>query len=601
MKPPDDADSTGLITHLGNGSVSKADRRKVLQYIMARRFAETGPVQDYMLELFERDAERATADEDEESYRAKLRELEEGPGRPATFIGFLGSDHRAARYRGLVVFDDGSEAVCVLPSQDLADTLTGGESVIVDSRVGAVVAVDGHREWSGESVTLERSLSAGTVLVRLRNEEHHVLIASKRLRDMLKTGAVAPGALLVANLRQRVAYDHVAAADAISHFRFLDRTPIPRMDPAGRAVLSEVVADVEAHVRQEDHMPEQRRKFGLPRSFFAVLLGAAGTGKTDAIREIEARLYALLSRRLGIPIEKLPQRSMTLSAPAVLSRFLGDSEKLIHQFVTEMIELANRPVKGGDGKDHKAFLCVKLEELDGLARRRSSATDLDEGSQAMDRILTTLLQELDVQARPELRDSLIVFLATSNHANAVDPAMMRRLSMKTYYFNRLTRRPLEGVLECQLRSLPVAGGADQAAARRAAVSELSTWLFATQGQDPIADIVFVGGETATKLRRHFLTAAIVAKAAQAAARDACSRSIEGVGGVDGVTVAELKAHLDAQVRNVANLLTPQNASEHLDLPDGARVSSVKRHPKSLLQTFEAVRDDNTGAAGEGQA
>lgn len=243
--------------------------------------------------------------------------------------------------------------------------------------------------------------------------------------------------------------------------------------------------------------------------------------------------------------------------------------------------------------DHSLPLIVKCEELDGLAGRRSDG-DFDGGS--MNRVLTTFLGLFD-PARTEFRDSVIIVLSTSNRPHAVDLAALRRFGMKTYSFGRLThRRPFEAVLMTQLMRTPLACSQDQEAARRQTVDEISSWLFAEQDQDPIVDLAFVGSaETVTKVRRDFLTPALVNRALIAAATGACARELQGIG-ARGLQVAELMASIDAQVRSIAeNQLSVETVRDHLDIPDGVRVATVKRRQKPMVPKYQAVRPDSPAA------
>lgn len=584
-----ETDSTGIISHLSNGDIARSERRKILQYIIMKRVEESATVQDYLLDACEKRAASETSGEDEATYREKIRDLEQSPSaRPAAFLGFINSGRDNPHRRALIVFEDGTEAVPLVPNAELASHLMDGDTVIVDSRAGAIIAKDGNRPFAGETATLEKRIGEALVLVRLSNGERYQLHAASALRRRMESHTVEPGALIAANIRQRLAFcDIPSDQDALSHFRFLDRTPLPDIAVGDVGDPNPVIGDVISHVNQELTHSDKRRRYGLPRSFFGLLLGPAGTGKSHSLQAIELHTYALISQHLGMPIADLPRRSLTLNIPSIISKYLGESDRALADFSRECIELAKRPIKGLDGKDHLIPLIVKCEELDGLAKRRSDG-DFDGG--AMDRILTTFLQLFD-PARPEFRDSIIILLCTSNRPQAIDPAALRRFGMRTYQFTRLTRRmALEAVLTKQLKRSPIAGNADAEAARRHVVAEMSAWLFAERDQDPIVDLAYVGSaEAVTKYRRDFLTPALINRAVISASANACAREVEGIG-VDGLQVGELMAGIDAQVRSITEQqLTPENVRDYLDVPDGIRVATVRRRQKPVVQRHEALR------------
>jgi hypothetical protein len=78
-----------------------------------------------------------------------------------------------------------------------------------------------------------------------------------------------------------------------------------------------------------------------------------------------------------------------------------------------------------------------------------------------------------------------------------------------------------------------------------------------------------------KHRRDFLTGALVDRAVQEAAAEACRAEQMGCDR-PGLTPAALKTALDRQVRSIVEQLHPHNVANHLDLPDGVRVVGVRR-------------------------
>ena len=136
-----------------------------------------------------------------------------------------------------------------------------------------------------------------------------------------------------------------------------------------------------------------------------------------------------MSEVTGAPIDALPPRVLRLRPAQVLSKWLGESDRNLDRFFDEAEGLAAEPFVR-DGRSFRLPVLAILEEIDGLARSR--------GEDAVyDRILTTALQRLD-PTRPELRDKLILFLATTNVPHQVDAAFLRRIGGQVERFGGST-------------------------------------------------------------------------------------------------------------------------------------------------------------------
>ncbi|MBP7828675.1 MAG: AAA family ATPase [Kiritimatiellae bacterium] len=517
-----------------------------------------------------------------EEYEQRKEELRSGPARPAVFLGIMPGF--GPHTRALCVFEDGTEAIPVVLDPELATALAPGDQVLVDHRATALLGLDGARPHAGETVRLERTLSETLVEVSSR-DERHVLHCTRRLARRVAAGEVRPGALLIANLRQRVAFADLPESNEFSWFKFLDRAPIPDIVPArdigGPPALIEECLQ---HLDQELRAPGVRRRYGLPRSAFHLLVGPTGTGKTLAIQAILRGAAELMARALGVPPAQVPPRVIRFRPDQLLSPWLGTSDANVARCFDEIGQLARAPVRGAHGTAVPLPVIVVGEEIEGLGRHRG--TDHDG---VYDRILTTFLQRLD-PSRPEFRDHAILCLFTSNAPHLLDAAMLRRCGMRTHRFGRLARRrEFQAVADTQLKRVPLAGAATAEERTRETVLELAGWLYAAEDPEAVAELQYVGsGETVPVRRRDFLTPAVVNRAVIQASEEACRREAAGLEPA-GVTVEELKDALDRQVRDLAAQLTEHNAREHLDLPDGRRVGAVRRIRPPVVPRHAAVR------------
>jgi len=104
----------------------------------------------------------------------------------------------------------------------------------------------------------------------------------------------------------------------------------------------------------------------------------------------------------------------------------------------------------------------------------------------------------------------------------------------------------------------------------------------------VAQIVYAGATRAiTRHRRDFLTGALVERAVQRAAEQACQEHEDGAED-PGLTTAMLQEALAEQVQNIVAHLTPNNAHHYLDVPRGSRVATVRpvRNPSPVPAALE---------------
>lgn len=501
-----------------------------------------------------------------------IQEMKSGPLRTATFLSILSGNGTGTR--ACVVLEDGSKVFVFVPEPDLAGSLRRGDAVLIEASGKALLSRDPNPPDTGERARLERCLDGRRVEVTLRDHERHVYLASQELAEQLQADQVQPGSYLLVGSHQRMAYYALPAADELSHFRFLDRRPVPDVVPErDLGAPPTYIEELTEHVRQEMLIPEVRRRYRLPRCELRFLSGVSGSGKTYSLMALERRIYEVMAEVTGTPVEQLPRRVLRLRPGQFLSKWLGESDQNLERFFDEMEQLAARPFVAADGKVHELPVLVILEEVDGLARQR--------GQEAIyDRIMTTALQRLD-PSRPELRNAFAIVVATSNVAHQCDHAFLRRVSGKVENFGRLSRAAFCAVLAKHIGGLPLAGGngaaADASTAERDLLAQVSTWLFRPENQErPLVEIECAGStQPLRKYRRDFLTASLIERAVQQAARQACQKEIQDGAG-DALNAAGLITALDSQIRAVSDLLHTLNVRDYVDLPDGVHVVSLRR-------------------------
>ncbi len=569
---------------LVSDSVPWEHRKKLLMHMCMDESDETSEVLHSILKA------AGSAQSPKSIYTKKVMELEElmqemksGPLRTATYLGSM--DGNGTGSRASVALEDGSKAFIFVPDEELASSLRRGDSVLIEASGKAVLSRDPYPPETGERARLERCLDSRRIEVSLRDHERFVFLASEDLCEQLEADQVKPGSYLLVCTRRMMAYTALPAEDELSHFRFLDRRPVPDIVPErDLGAPPAYIEELTEHVRQEMLIPEMRRRYRLPRCELRFLSGVSGSGKTYSLMALERRIYEVMAEITGTPVEQLPHRVLRLRPGQFLSKWLGESDQNLERFFDEIEQLAAKPFVAADGTVHELPVLVVLEEVDGLARQR--------GQEAIyDRIMTTVLQRLD-PSRPELRDAFAIVVATSNVAHQCDHAFLRRVSGKVENFGRLSRAAFCAVLAKHIRGLPMAGvgGSEPISepvgdpasylaseAERSLLAEVSGWLFRPEDQErPLVEIECAGSaQPIRKYRRDFLTASLIERTVHQAARLACQAEIQN-GDREALNPGGLITALDSQIRSVVNLLHTINVRDYVDLPDGIHVVSLRR-------------------------
>lgn len=513
--------------------------------------------------------EQAVVEEKLRELQAELQVLSEGPRRDATFVGW--SSTSGPTTYATVVFADGTRASVPVADRDLEHMLEiePGASVLVAAQ-GAMLGVDDSFRATGETARFVRVIDEHRIEVALRaGSENHVYHASAALRRQLQAQALAEGAPLLVSARRAVAFEALPARDRNTS-RFAGGLPLPPVRREDFSELPPLVAEIERTLRMELAGAPWPRRYALPRARLLMLAGPSGAGKTYTLDLIHRVHYEVVSEVCGIPVESIPPLVMTLRAPAVLSKWLGESDRNIDEFFDELAELALRTLPTIDGRLVHLPLLVKLEEVDGLGAARGR-------EQIYDRLMSTLLERLDPARLRELAAPILV-ISTSNHADMIDAALKRRLTTDgVHLFGRLNRLDLASVLGGKIRNLPVALGRDGGSApeaRSRIVADAAGLLWAPSDA-PIVEIDIAGANPLRKHRRDFLTAGVVAQAVDRAARAACLREADGEPD-PGLTPALVLDALEHEILAITSVLEPANVRHFVDLPDGVRVLTVRR-------------------------
>ncbi len=541
-------------------------------------------------EILSRLLENASAATGEDRYGEKINELsqlieamQQAPLRCALFDCML--DHPSGIRRAQVILPDGTLASTLVPDEALAEKMRRGDNVWIDGKGVATLLHTSAQPGVGEEAKLERVLPNGNVSISLGELGRAVYRPSARLGEQIEAGEVEAGATLIVCPRRMMAFIALPEFDGVSHFEFLSHEPVPDVvverDLGAPPAFIRQLTD---HLRRELAEPGLSERYRLRRSKLNLLSGIPGSGKTFGINGLWNEMYRILSEVIGVPVADLPPRVMRLKSSALLSKWLGDSDKRIARFFAELDQLAAETFEAPDGTKWQLPLLVIAEEIDALARARG-----EDGIH--DRILASLLEGLD-PGRDVYRDRLVFLIATTNTSHLVDMAVIRRIGGRIETFGQMTRLDFRAVLNKLSRALPFAtmGSQSESESRECTIGDATAWLYgpnsSAAGQ---VEITFVGqANPVTKQHRDFLTAGLIDRAMQQASEDAANAEYAGTGEF-GLTTELVTNAIHQQVRHIVDLLTPHNCGQYLALPDGERVATVRRIRQPSVTPFALER------------
>lgn len=490
-----------------------------------------------------------------------IEEIMKGTQTIGTFTDLVGE--KWPEIRAEVRAPNGNTSLCTLLEEDLAKNLQRGDTVLVGS--GAVIG-RAHQPVDGEEARLVRILDSGCVEIEVDNTQF-VYQAAASLVEQIQSGEVKPGSKLLVCNKRNIAFEVIPEMKGPGHYRYLCQDPIPDV-VVDRDIGSppKYIEDVLFRARLGMENPELLDKYRISRCTSKLLAGVSGSGKTYSLHGLWNSLYDMMAEVVGVEVHELPPRVMRLRSSQLLSKWFGESEQNLDRFFDEVEILAAQPFNG-----HTLPLLVVLEEVDGLSRARGEEAILS-------RIQTTALQRLD-PARPELKDKLVFFIATTNVPAQVDTAFFRRIGGSVEYFGRLKPREFVSILEKHLHRRPTNGDRDSI------VKNTAEWFFGGEDRGQIK-LLYTNKETETKYRRDFLTGAMIDRAVQEACFDACRNEANG-GGESGLSVVALLRAFSRQVQTVTDTIRAENADSFVDIPDGVRVTAVRRVDRSPVSVESA--------------
>jgi proteasome-associated ATPase len=297
------------------------------------------------------------------------------------------------------------------------------------------------------------------------------------------------------------------------------------------------------------HFPALAAKYSLKSRSGILLWGLPGNGKTRIGRCCAGYVRKLFPDR--------PCRFMHVSGSCDYNLWFGETERRVRERFRAAREAAE------DG-----LVIMMWDEIDAIARRRGT----DHGSSAPDRILNTLLSEID----GVLPLSNILLLYTSNRPETVDPGLLRpgRTDVKIE-IPTPNRRGAEAILRGYL-----IGRVPLAAAHRGTdelIGPLLSRLFAPNGEYAVvAHVKLSDGRRMPVAGRELVSGAMLENVVFVAAQSAAAREADG--GAEGVLEEDLTVALEIEMGGAVSLLTPATVKNYVkSIPQDSQPIAIESH------------------------
>jgi len=525
-----------------------------------------------MLELMSKHSAAAEVAQLKGKLKQLREELESGPPRAGTVVGPPEEGMPASKRRIHVVTRDGHEMYPFVPEEIPIENLRSGMTVFLDAKGATLLGSSSVAPITGQAGHFLRRLPGSDAVEVEYREERHTLYASEEILNAEAAGELKRGTPVLFCPTRRFAF-RVLPAETDRRHRFVDPQKVPDVVPLRDVGKPHwVLGWLLRRLRILLFRPELVASYGLRPRVSVTFKGPSGCGKTFTIKAFLHEYDRMLREFTGR--DDLGTRVMRVKTSDLLSQWFGQTDHNIEEFFNDLQWLASQEVETADGRKVRLPVVVILEEFEGIAKRRG-AYDGD----VYDRIIGMLLQRLD-DTTDDLAGLPIFFLATTNRPELVDAAMWARLASVSATFNRLDREATAAILAKKLKpSYPYASenGTPAEKSRQAVIDRTVAWMYSPNGEDAgQVELTLRNGDKLLKYRRDFLTGRLIEQALANAIDQVVFADEEPEGEEQGLSAGILIDCFREMIDSLADIITPQNASDYLDLPEQAAVASVRR-------------------------
>jgi ATP-dependent 26S proteasome regulatory subunit len=579
-----------IAAFLVDSKKSPPERAKMLVMHCLATGSDPGAMEKSFTGLFE-ELDNLTKDatpkamELKKQYEQALFELAEGPVRPATFIKWHDEDIVGLKPRAHVITPDGQERYPTLKPDILQQQLTSGMTVFLDPKGVVVLGFNPSMPRVGHEAEYLRRLPETNEIEVKYHQEKLTLHASQKILEADEEGTLTRGDSVILCPNRQYAF-HAVPADKDRSHRFVDNSKIPNIDIARDVgsphwCLGWLLRRARLMMFRRDLLD----RYCIRPRVSLMMIGGPGTGKTFTIKAYLKTFSDMVEQFTGRG--DIGSRTVRVKMSELLSEWLGVSDKNVEHLFDDISALGAELVELPDGSKIRLPVNVIIEEVDGMGPRRSG--DCSDGAGgAFDRITTTILQRFD-DPIDELGHLPIVFISTSNKPSAIDAGMFRRIAGgQVARFNRLDISAMAAILKKKIVSgYPLANqnGHPHEVARDQMVQQVISCFDADDDTDSgLLQITMRDGKTLKKHHRHFMTPAIIEQAMSTASDELAFAAEESGEHGQALSAGLLIDCLCRHVEAMADVVTPHNVEDFLDLPEHSMVADVRlvRSPRPVL-------------------
>ncbi len=432
------------------------------------------------------------------------------------------------------------------------EALKFGDPILVDTKEDRLVGRDGHAPISGEVVMVDArpACNPSQVIVTHNDRRQMARLPHELARQ---PNCCGPGSWVVFDAVRRFVLGQVDAEnDGQDLLMSLDKlAAVTRHDVgAPQPVVEEILERFRIHAEAPDWYKTMQARDRCSYLF----QGATGSGKSYTLALI-ANLTADVTEEVT---GQRSSRIVMVDASQFWSPLFGQTEQRIAEWADKLSRLGARQVCDKQGQPVRLPLIIVLEECESLMRARGEQSS----GHLFDRPLALILQK--TQSLENALRVPIIWIATTNRPDLVDPAALRRIGMRQVTFSTLSVAEAREVLLTKFDpSIPIAGEKtnDNEQARMAAVQRILGYLYGPEPKQAIAEVQFANSETRHLNRSDLVTPALLEEAVSMGIDQSLFKS-RRAGRLVGMDVHDVLEFLHRHFAHMARTVRSHNVAEH---------------------------------------
>ena len=441
---------------------------------------------------------------------------------------------------------------------DLKDELKVGDLVAISAKAQRIVAKDGDLQSTGTVATIESvpETTPGQVVVKIADLMQVAWIHHK----LLDKQPLEPGERVIYDERHRFVLDR-AVTETKGNELLADLGTLQTVRRHQVGAPHPIAEQVVNHFRDAIEHPEWLKSLGSRDRKGYLFVGQTGGGKSYHIKLIATEVHDLIEEVSGVR----QSRVFICDASQFWDPYFGATEQKINAWAKKLEKLGAQKIKDKSGNEIAMPLLGVIEECEALFRSRGG--DQHASGHLFDRVLSLLLQKLE--SAENVIGVPIVWVCSTNRADLIDAAAMRRIGMRKAIFGNLTAKATMSVMLTKLADLNVD--------KKELAGEVQHYLHADSEDQPIAQVKFHGGQERILHRSELVTPSILEEAVSSAV-DVCMTKSREANRLQKVQASDVIEFLQTHFQHLAKTLTAENLPEHCPewfAEDANPVQSVK--------------------------